>query len=50
MPELSEPIDPIHAMSIQATAAIRAKVLDMKMRVAVWEPRPVPPFRMPVRR
>jgi len=42
MPDLQEPIDPIHARCVRAIEHIRAAVLDMKMRVAAWEPRPMP--------
>jgi hypothetical protein len=40
--ELQEPVDPIHAHCVQAIERIRSAVLDMKMRVATWEPRPMP--------
>ncbi len=42
MPDLIEPVDPIHANSMRAIEQIRAAVLDLKMRVAIWEPRPMP--------
>jgi hypothetical protein len=39
---LIEPVDPIHAMCMQAVLQIRERAVDAKMRVAVWEPRPMP--------
>lgn len=42
MPDLMEPVDPIHANSMRAIEQIRSAVLDLKMRVATWEPRPIP--------
>lgn len=40
--DLQEPVDSIHAHSVQAVERIRSAVLDLKMRVATWEPRPIP--------
>lgn len=37
-----EPIDAIHAMSIDATMKIRRRIREMKAEVAAWEPAPWP--------
>jgi hypothetical protein len=42
MADLNEPIDPIHVHSAAAIEKIRDAVLDMKMRVAKWDLRPMP--------
>ena len=42
MPDLSEPIDPVHFHSMEAVRRIRERVLDAKMKAAKWEPKPMP--------
>lgn len=42
MDDLTEPVDLIHEMCMRAIRQIRQATVDAKMRVAVWEPRPMP--------
>lgn len=41
---MTDPIDEVHAWSLDAIYAIRAVVLVLRERVAAWEPRPCPPL------